>query len=99
MSGPKRKPKSASIIWPFCGEQPTGADQGYMEGRALSGARAPVEVAEALGLSARAESALIAAPATPPSPQIRILRRAIHQTRRERRLRERNLRGLRARGG
>ncbi len=83
----------------FCGEHTSFDYQGYMEGGALSGARAAVEVAEALGLSASAESALIAAPANHPSPQIRILRRAILQKRRERRLRERNLRGLRARGG
>ncbi len=65
----------------FCGEHTSFDYQGYMEGGARSGARAALEVAEALGLSASAESALIAAPENHPSAQIRILRRALLEKR------------------
>lgn len=61
----------------FCGEHTSFDFQGWMEGGALSGARAAMEVALGLGLTESDQAALLAAPEDHPSPQVRIMRRAL----------------------
>ncbi|MCU0657377.1 MAG: FAD-dependent oxidoreductase [Polyangiaceae bacterium] len=72
----------------FCGEHTSLEAQGYMEGAAESGARAAVEVAEALGLQVAQMKLLSASMALPSSregsPSQRILARALLQKRHRR---------------
>ncbi|MCS6900287.1 MAG: FAD-dependent oxidoreductase [Polyangiaceae bacterium] len=72
----------------FCGEHTSLEAQGYMEGAAESGARAAVEVAEALGIKVAQKMKLSGSMALPGSsqgsPSQRILARALLQRRHRR---------------
>lgn len=85
MSGAEGLPEAGVY---FCGEHTSLEAQGYMEGAAESGARAAVEVAEALGLEIpqmRMLSASMAMPASREgSPSQRIFARALLQKRHRR---------------